>query len=164
MGTERWESGLVNDSWSQNLGLFASSFMIFPPMSATWPPESPHGSQEATSRECWTVLYCGKSLPCVSTVALYIVDLPQGGVGGKAECIYQLCLFLPCLPHPRTTHVVSPQFGLGNAWVGGTTQAARPVTTAESLQRQRQWRQQGEGAGFEVQGWENQGYFGFGLR
>lgn len=100
----------------------------------------------------------------MSTIGLYIVDLPQGGVGGKAECIYQLCLFLPCLPHPRTTHVVSPQFGLGNAWVGGTTQAARPVTTAESLQRQRQWRQQGEGAGFEVQGWENQGYFGFGLR
>eukprot|EP00069_Balaena_mysticetus_P014498 bmy_08752T0 len=64
----------------------------------------------------------------------------------------------------RTTHVVALQLGLGNAWVGGTTQAARPVTTAESPQRQRQWRQQGEGAGFEVQGWEDQGNFGFGLR
>lgn len=45
------------------------------------------------------------------------------------------------------------------AWVWGTTQAVRPVTTAESPQQK-----QGEWASFEVQGWEDQGYFGFGLR
>lgn len=33
------------------------------------------------------------------------------------------------------------------------------VTTAESPQQK-----QGEWAGFEVQGWEDQGYFWFGLR
>lgn len=83
-----------------------------------------------------------------------------GGQLGEGRLYLSTGSFAP-LPTPPQNEACVVVPWLGECLGRGTTQAARPPPRDHCHHHKQQ---RGEGAGFEVQGWEYPGYFGFGLR